>query len=313
MIHSIKQQLTLSVPLTLKSHRQAQLFYQRHAEDPHKAKQVYLNTLAVAAVQTYLGWLGIDSDLQASDSWEPVHQTLLDIADLELPGQGKLECRPVLPGATTCYIPPETNADRIGYLPVLFDSDLETVTLLGFIPSADVAIETEEIALSQLQPITSLLDSLMPSASQIEPPTYLGQWLKGAIASGWQTVERLIDPQPVFSFRSSELAIPAAMADAVVRGKLLELKRCQVALVVGIKPSNALQSDISVKLCPVGGDRHLPEAMEIKILDDQGVAAMEAQSRQTDMLQLDFRGMLNEQFTVEVVLREDRLVERFVI
>ena len=313
MIHSIKQKLTLSIPLTLKSHHQAQLFYQRHTE-PRKAKQVYLNTLAVEAVRTYLSWLGIDSDLQASDSWDPVIQTLSDIADLELPGQGKLECRPVLPGATTCYIPPETNADRIGYLPVFFDRNLETATLLGFVPSADVAIETEEIALSQLQPITSLLDSLMmPSVSQTEPPTYLGQWLKGAIASGWQTVETLIDPQPVFSFRNSDSAVPVAMADAVVRGKLLELKHCRVALAVGIKPSDALQSDVWVKLCPVGGDRHLPEAMEIRILDDQGAVAMEAQSRQTDMLQLNFRGMLNEQFTVEVALRDDSLVERFVI
>ena len=347
MIHSIQQELTLSIPLTLTSHSQAQLFYQRHAE-PHKAKQVYLNTLAVEAVRTYLSWLGVDSDLQSSDSWDPVIQALSDIADLVLSGQGKLECRPVLPGATTCYIPPETNGDRIGYLPVLFDNDLESATLLGFIPSTDITLETEEVSLSKLQPVTALFDVLKPTASPAEP-IQLGQWLKGAIASGWQTVEALLDPQPVYSFRSADLAMSESMASTVVRGKLLELKPlalshlynlqpnsaaldnrqiaetfslgqrasqlygCQVALVIGITQGDALQSDVWVKLCPVGGDRHLPEALEIRILDDQGVAVMEAQSRQTDTLQLNFRGMLNEQFTIEVALSDVSLMEKFVI
>lgn len=326
MIHSTKQELTLSVPLTLTSHGQAQLFYQQHT-DPHKAKQVYLNTLAVEAVRTYLSWLGINSDLQASDSWDPIIQTLSDVADLALPGQGKLECRPVLPGATTCYIPPETNADRIGYLPVLFDSSLETATLLGFVSSADISTETEEISLSQLQPVTSLLDSLKPSVDMMDQPTYLGKWLKGAIESGWQSVETLLAPKPMFSFRSSELANPMASAGAVVRVKRLEFESCQVALVVGIAPSDTLQSDIWVKLCPVDGNtpsellsaeerlrhRYLPEAIEIRILDDQNVVVMEAQSRQTDMLQLNFRGMLNEQFTIEVALNDVSLIQRFVI
>lgn len=317
MIHSTKQKLTLSVPLTLMSHSQAQLFYQRYAKDPHKAKQVYLNTLAVEAVRTYLGWLGIHSDLQASSSWDPIVQALADVADLELPGQGKLECRPVLPGATTCYIPPETYADRIGYLPVLFDNSLETATLLGFASGASVGIETEEILLSQLQPVTSLLNLLKPLASEVErvagKPTYLGKWLQGTITSSWQAVETLLGPQPMFSFRNSGPTNLAAITDAVVRSKLLELKSHRAVLAVGIAPGDALQSDIWVKLCPVKGDRYLPEAVEIRILDDQGAVVMEAQSRQTDMLQLNFRGMLNEQFTVEVALSNVSLVERFVI
>ena len=343
MIHSTKQELTLSVPITLASHHQAQLFYQRQA-NPHKAKQVYLNTLAVEATRTYLSWLGIESDLQASDSWNPIVQTLLDIADLDVPGLGKLECRPVLPGATTCYIPPETNADRIGYLPVLFDSGLETATLLGFVPSTDIGTETEEVSLERLQPVTSLLNLLKPSARPVVVPVRLGQWLKGVIASDWQAVERLIDPEPAFAFRNLELVEAADMTGAAVRGKLLALSPRNnaykevplerlhqsehplvealpvnqqtsywVALVVGIEPTDALQSNIWVKLCPVKGDRYLPEALEVRILDDQDAVVMEAQSRQTDMLQLNFRGMLNEQFTIEVALGEVSLVEKFVI
>ena len=342
MIHSTKQKLTLSVPLTLAAHQRAQLFYQRH-HDPQKAKQVYLNTLAVEAVHTYLGWLGVESNLQASDSWDLVVQTLADVADLELPGQGKLECRPVLPEETTCYIPPETNAGRIGYLPVLFDAELETATLLGFIPSADINPDTQEVSLSSLHSLEALLNRLEPKTSSSTEIAHLGQWLEGAITSSWQTIEALFDPQPVFSFRSLDL--PNSTTRMAVRGKSLELslpikgvskaagldKRSgntlspedlsavtsyanyRVALVVGITPSDALQSNIWVKLCPIDGSACLPEELEIRILDDQDVVVMEAQSRQTDMLQLNFRGMSNEQFAVEVALNGVSLIEKFVI
>ena len=344
MLHSIQQELTLSIPLTLEAHHQAQLFHQRHG-NPQKAKQVYLNTLAVEAVQTYLSWLSIPASPQASDSWNPVLQTLANIADLVLPNRGKLECRPVLPGAKTCHIPPETNADRIGYLPVLLDENLATATLLGFIPSDKVSVETEEVPLDRIQPIVSLLDSLSAQASPINPPIRLGQWLDGKIASGWQTIETLLEPQPALSFRNSESAGRENVLDSAVRAKLLELRPAkdghqkrlasqdlvpgdtqivdtlalshhsgtQVALIVGIAPTDALQSDVWVKLYPVGSDRYLPEALEIRILDDRDIVAMEAQSRQTDMLQLNFRGMLNEQFTVEVALDDISLVEKFVI
>lgn len=350
MIHSIKQALTLSVPLTLAAHQKAQRFYQRH-QDPKKAKQVYLNTLAVEAVCTYLSWLGVVSDPQSSDSWNPVVQTLADVADLELPGQGKLECRPVLPEERSCYIPPETNAGRIGYLPILFDAGLETATLLGFIPGTEVNPNTQTVPLSALQSLNALFDRLKPQTSVSAQSTHLGQWLEGDVTGGWQTMEALFGPQPVFSFRRLDFSSPAP--HLAVRGKLLDLVspakgaskaspwddlsdnlpddlpenalspveisaltqpvRCRVALVVGITPGDALQSNIRVKLCPIDGSDRLPEELEIRILDDQDIVVIEAQSRQTDMLQLNFRGMLNEQFAVEVVLNGVNLIEKFVI
>ncbi|HEY9656461.1 MAG TPA: DUF1822 family protein, partial [Crinalium sp.] len=193
MINSAEQGLTLPVPLTLKGHQAAQLFYQQHC-DSQKAKQVYLNTLAIDAVHSYLGWLGIATDLQASDSWNPAIQALADVADLEIPGQGKLECRPVLPEATVCYLPPEVWFDRIGYVAVLLDAALQTATLLGFVPSVD----TEALPLTQLQPITVLLDHLKPQ-KQPEPIKELidlGHWVQGMVTSGWRTVEELFGPQP---------------------------------------------------------------------------------------------------------------------
>ena len=54
--------LTLSEPLTVAiakdSHRYAEIFAAEQAT-PQKGKRVYLNTLAVCAVATYLKWLSI--------------------------------------------------------------------------------------------------------------------------------------------------------------------------------------------------------------------------------------------------------------
>ena len=38
---------------------------------------------------------------------QPERKALADVADLEIPGQGRLKCRPVLPGATTGVYHPQ--------------------------------------------------------------------------------------------------------------------------------------------------------------------------------------------------------------
>ncbi|KJH69367.1 DUF1822 family protein [Aliterella atlantica] len=313
MIDSTEQDLTLPVPLTLQAHYAALLFYQQHA-DARKAKQVYLNTLAVSAVRAYLSWLGIASDLQASDSWNPTLQALADIADLDIPGQGKLECRPVLPEATACYVAPETWSNRIGYIAVLLDADLKTATLLGFVPSVD----TEELPLEQLQPVATLLDMLkpQPQPQQDKELVNLSHWAQGIFTTGWRAVEELLEPQPVVSFRSLELA-SNLKPSVTTRGKILELVprslSHQVVLLVGLIPNNSLQLDIWIKLAPTNCGSYLPEDLEIKVLDEHGVAVMQAQSRQTDMLQLQFQGVIGEQFSIELGLNDINLVETFVI
>jgi Protein of unknown function (DUF1822) len=321
MLNSTRLDLTLPVPLTLKGHQTAELFYQQHS-NPQKAKQVYLNTLAIDAVHSYLGWLGISTDLQASDSWNPFIQTLADVADLEIPGQGKLECRPVLPGDSVCHVPPEVWNDRIGYMAVQLDADLQTATLLGFAPSVD----TEEIPLSQLQPIAVLLDQLKPQ-KQLEPTQQicLGQWTLGLFSSGWLTVEELFEPQPKLSFRSLELSHTES-SELTTRGKLLDFAvrsdnhlisqqviSQQAILLIGILPQDLSQVDIWVKLCPANCALYLPEDLEIRVLDERGMAVMQAQSRQTEMLQLKFQGAMGERFSLDIRLNEFNLVESFVI
>lgn len=122
-----------------------------------RGKRVYLNTLAVYAVHSYLKWLQIETDLNSSDSWQP-WRSLFDVADLVIPNLGKLECRPVLIGENVLSLPPEALQDRIGYIAVQFQEQLNQVQLLGFAPALDPLNLPKVIPLANLEPLENLLD-----------------------------------------------------------------------------------------------------------------------------------------------------------
>lgn len=140
------------VPLIQEAHQIAEKFSPQQNNLP-KAKQVYFNTLAVYAVRFYLRCMKIETDWEKSDSWDFIMQAFLDVADLVLPGIGKLECRPVLPGSQSVYIPPDVSFERVGYVAVQLDRSLRTASLLGFLETVP---EEEEFSLNQLQPLEDL-------------------------------------------------------------------------------------------------------------------------------------------------------------
>lgn len=126
----------------------------------NKGKQVYLNTLAVYAVYTYLKWLQIETDLNSSDSWNPVKTALSNVADLVIPGIGKLECFPVLPGETTISLSSDVIENPIGYVAVQFTESLDSVQLLGFVPSQDPLNFPQLLAVAELMPIDALSEQI---------------------------------------------------------------------------------------------------------------------------------------------------------
>ncbi|OCR02162.1 hypothetical protein BCD67_00015, partial [Oscillatoriales cyanobacterium USR001] len=148
-----------TVPLTSKAYKLAKSFQDQY-EHPTKARQVYLNTLAVYAVETYCECLGIETDLEACDSLNPVMQPLMNIADLEIAGIGKIECRPVLPEDENCYIPVDTWENRIGYVAVEIDESSREATLLGFYPPINALEMMEHISFDSFQPLETLIDHL---------------------------------------------------------------------------------------------------------------------------------------------------------
>ena len=157
MVNSMDTYL-LEIPLEQTARNLALQFASEQA-NPQKGKRVYFNTLAVWAVNYFLEWMELETDIDGGDSWHPGMRAILDVADLVLPGIGKIECCPVMLGETAISLP-EVRENRIAYLAVGFAEPFDKVKLLGFIPAVEIVDETEEISLTNLKPIEELLDYL---------------------------------------------------------------------------------------------------------------------------------------------------------
>lgn len=149
----------LTVPIELKAHEMARQLAAVQST-VQKGKRVYLNALAVYAVHSYLKWLQIETHLEGSDSFNPAKTALANVADLLITGIGSLECRPVLPGETSIFLPEEVIENRIGYVGVQFSDRLDSVQLLGFAPTFDSLNPPQQFAVAELKPIDALIDQI---------------------------------------------------------------------------------------------------------------------------------------------------------
>ncbi|MGB5972492.1 MAG: DUF1822 family protein [Nodosilinea sp.] len=180
--------LTLSIPLTAADRRQAERFAQIQVT-PESTQRVYRNTLAIIATAHYLKMMGVDSDIEASYSWNPAIQLVADIADLYLPDfRNRIECRTVKAGDRSCYIPEEVWDNRLGFVVIQLDDAGTNAELLGFVPNVSV----EHLPLSYLQPLENLVDALEDAPA---PTTILGDWLQGVASELWQSLNTLPQPQ----------------------------------------------------------------------------------------------------------------------
>lgn len=325
---------TFSVSLTLAAHAQAQRFSQQHSSAT-KARQVYLNTLAVYAVNFFLDCLGVDTDLTHSQSWNPIQQALLDVADLRVKQCGTLECRPVLPGATTFTVPAETFQNRIAYVAIQLDSDLKAAALLGFLP----AVMIEQVPLNQLHPLEKLTDHLnacsaalqtmatrqlsrtSPSAAPqkslpTSPTAQLTLWLQNLATVGWQVVNNaLIVQQPSLGFRGEQP--PTADTPPVVQRRkqisLLGPENPFIQLTVGINPLSDNEIEIWVQISSADEQQALPPHLHLYLLDSVGTKVMQAEARNTEAIRLRFTGLVGEQFSLKLTLDSTSVVESFVI
>ena len=300
----------LTMPIGRAAHISAQSLSQQQS-DPKKAKQVYLNTLAVYAVNFYFQCLGIETDLAASDIWNPVVQKFMDIADLDVKNIGKLECRWVEPGEDFVTIPADVRSDRIGYIAVEIAASQKEAKFLGFVKKCD----REKVPLSELESIDQMLEYL----DEIKPAN-LSQWLHNVFDSGWQTAQMLFDSQPElrFAFRSSQVVESSISADVnlpVKGGKLLNLEwgKQQVALFVELMTTEEPDIDISVQVYPINGQTNLPDDLQLMVLDDQGEPLMQARAKKTENLLFEFSGEPGEHFIVKLALGDFSMTENFLV
>lgn len=298
------------IKLGWQAHQKAKQFRQ-HQSTPFNfvnAQQVYLNTLAVYAVNDYLKCQGIETDLTGSHSWNPLMQSLANIADLKVKWQGqwvKLECRPVFSDTNFVYIPAEVWEDRMGYVAVGINESLTEATLLGFTQT----VTTEELSLSQFQSLNDLLKCLKPKREPLL--TNLSQWFDNIVAEGWQTVEALLGtPAVSLAFRNVNPA-------TVKRGKTLKLKDHSLALILDLNKDNEQNIRIRVKVRSLASHTPLPAGIRLMVLDETGEPFLDTQAGNVDpsiqTKPFQFIDQPEEKFTVKVVLGEESVTEDFII
>ena len=101
------------------------------------------------------------------------------------------------------------------------------------------------------------------------------------------------------------------------RGQLIDLGTVaevgQLGLFVGLIPTNTSKMEVWVQVRPTGSQNHLPQQLEVMVLDETGVAAMQAESRGTEFIQLKFSALLGERFAIKVVLGSMNVTKNFII
>jgi hypothetical protein len=317
------------VPLTLSNRVCAEDFANQQS-NRQKMQQVYQNTLAVSAVNTYLQYLGWMTSLENSDSWNPLMQALLDTADLEIPGYGKLECRVVLSSEQIFMIPEEVTSERIAYLAVSIDSSQKFAQLLGFV----TRVSSSTIPISHLQSMIELPEYLEQVKLKSVLPK-LSNWLLGVVEAGWNTIDSLLTIQPELVFRiapsqlcfrtgtppissMSEKSATKVLDTGVSRVKLWDLgkrENCsKIALVISLLPSETEELEISVKICPTNNHTYLPEGLVIKILDETQQAILQAQTKTTnENIEFFLSGKTGEYFSIQAILNDEMKMESFMI
>lgn len=318
---------TFTVPLSWEAHSLAQ-HYRIQQPMRHKAKQVYLNTLAVVAGDFYLRCLGITTDPVASQSRNPISLHFLNIADLVIPQLGVLECRPVLPNTDVLEIPTDVRDDRIGYLAIQFDQSLKQAEILGFTPKPLAQIPLAD--LKSLDEFCTYLTDLRQSTvlNQLTPfhpksMVELSKWLEGVVSAGWQSLDALLPSSGLATVRGQSGPIdqqenqPHSSLNRVRKAKLIDLGLLlgdqTIMLVLTLTPSQDQTMSALVQAYPAY-DKHLPAQLQLKMLSETGEVLQEVWSRgQDNFIQLkQFSGHKGDRFRLQVAIDEICITENFV-
>ncbi|MEM1391717.1 MAG: DUF1822 family protein [Cyanobacteria bacterium P01_H01_bin.150] len=346
MMNSQTDILSYTGPIPPSARRKAEEFFSQFSQG-NKAEKVRLNTLAVLFVNSYLELMGVETDLEASDSQNILYQMYLDIADLSLKNNAYLECRPVLEGENFVYVPSESHSNvrpqghgsvcgssnRIGYVAVQISESFREAKILGFIKE----VENEYVPINQFQSLENLLEELekVEELEQVEElekkkeSNYaseiassfqevkskiinLSKWFDNVIDTGWQEVSTLFNTtevNPVFATRS-------AKANVVRKGKLINLGtniEKQVILIVTATPENESEMDVTVEIHPIIEGTYLFPNLSLSVLDADEEPVMEAHTRDNNKnIQLEFSNDLNESFSLKLALGDVSITESFI-
>lgn len=301
MMSKMIETITFTVPLSFEAHEIAQQCGKQSS--PKKFKQVYLNTLAVYAVDSYLRCMGFETDWPLSDSRNPLMLKLMDVADLYVKQVGKIECCPVLPDADACQISYDAWGDRIGYIAVQLDQSLKQATLLGFTRTV-----AKQVPLSALNSLEDLL-VYMNRIKQLKPINLMN-WFDDIFDAGWEVIDELLNSQQLqLNFRSNN-AVPIKRGHKIDLG--MQLAEHSVALIVTLPPEPELEVDIEIEVHPMGNQTYLPPGLKLMLINESEELLYQVESRKADnFINFEFTPDLRELFSINIVLGDANVRQSF--
>jgi Protein of unknown function (DUF1822) len=285
-----------------------------------KGRSVYLNTLAVCAVRQYLSMTcQLDVDLDCGDSWQVGMQSIMNVADLVIPHVGKVECLAVLPNATEISLPVDLD-DRIGYIIVQFNDDLDRVKLCGFIRRSTA--EVISIDSAEIQSIDTLLDLIY--STQI-----LGTGWEPIIQPGFDR-DREIETtdaiqlrlrQPEFALRNTLNLASNTNYDSIrdfTASKMINLRAnissIPLLMMIGLSAEPDGRVKVRVRIHAAGGVPMLPAHLKLTLQAENGQFLSEIQYPEAmNFIQLQsFKLHPGTQFKIRVALDNSSFTESFV-
>jgi hypothetical protein len=272
-------------------------------KDADKSKQVFLNTLAVLAVNFYCQCLKIETNLEESTIGHYNRRILMDSADLKIDVLGKLECRPVLPNENICYVPSEVWSDRVGYVVVEIDEEAKKAILFGFVEQ----IKTNELPLAQLPDIDNLVDLLLLAKNK--------QLLERTFAKNWnedESAEILKDKQKKLVRRDSPAlpTIDKSITSPLYIAKYITLIRRTFILLVRITPTKEGNFQLLVEVESYRGER-IPSDLNLKLLSLSDQTLKANLTKGGDYISLEYTLQLGESFQIQVKRADESHTEQF--
>ena len=321
-LNSYKMTITLSAKLAAKKFAERQI-------TASKRRQVYLNTLAISVVNWYLQCLGWETDLENSYSWNLELQTLLDVADILVPGCGRIECLCVEGSTQKLAISQDISEDTIACIVVNLSTQDRFAEILGFTKDTS----TKAISLDSLTPIDNFpgyLASFTESSNLPQTLSKLSSWLTEACTGDWLAWDSLTQQNPTMAFRT-----PASQAcdrrfeqetdletesettthhKKVKRVKVWQLETASqshaVALIVELKETTDRTVDIAIEICPADNSRLLPSGMIIDIMDEQQEIMVHAYIQaDSELVEFSLSGQLGEIFSIRATLNATTVTE----
>lgn len=297
----LAERLTFTVPLSGADFKLAQKF-SCEQKDADKSKQVFLNTLAVLAVNFYCQCLKVETNLEESTIGHYNRRILMDSADLKIDVLGKLECRPVLPNENICYVPSEVWSDRVGYVVVEIDEEAKKAILFGFVEQ----IETNELPLAQLPDIDNLVDLLLLAKNK--------QFFERIFAKNYwnedESAEILKDKQKKLVRRDSPAlpTIDKSITSPLYRAKYITLIRRTFILLVRITPTKEGKFQLLVE---VESSKKIPSDLNLKLLSLSDQTLKANPTKGDHYISLKYTLQLGESFQIQVKRGEEIHTEQF--